>query len=236
VTDGAARRLDLGYGYDALDRLTSVSGAVTESDSYDPSGNFLSKGGDAHTYADPAHAHAVTHVNGRPVAWYDANGNMTQRVELSGTQWVTYTQVWDADNRLVAVTDTVTGEGVRFAYDADGHRVRREDAQATTYYQGDTFELRLPLTTTLNTTASINLPTPLSWLPWTAWPVGARVRTYYSLNGRRVAQRDTLVNATAVTWLHGDHLGSVSLATDASRATVGELRYTPWGEARAGGA
>jgi RHS repeat-associated protein len=35
-------------------------------------------------------------------------------------------------------------------------------------------------------------------------------------------------------WLHDDHLGSASLATDETGATVGELRYTPWGEERAG--
>ena len=35
---------------------------------------------------------------------YDANGNMTRRVELSGTQLITFSQGWDAENRLITVT------------------------------------------------------------------------------------------------------------------------------------
>ena len=32
---------------------------------------------------------------------------MTVRVEISGTQRITYTQAWDIDNRLIAVTSTL---------------------------------------------------------------------------------------------------------------------------------
>jgi len=39
-----------------------------------------------------------------------------------------------------------------------------------------------------------------------------------------------------VYYLHGDHLGSASLATDAGGAKVSEMRYTPFGEARYGDA
>jgi len=34
--------------------------------------------------------------------------------------------------------------------------------------------------------------------------------------------------------LHGDHLGSASLATDASGGVVSEMRYYPYGETRSG--
>jgi len=47
--------------------------------------------------SDTAHVHAVTHFNGDRRAWYDLNGNMTQRVEMSGSQRITYTQEWDVD-------------------------------------------------------------------------------------------------------------------------------------------
>ena len=47
---------------------------------------------------------------------------MTKRVELSGTQLITYEQGWDADNRLIVVTNTVSGEVSNFAYDAGGQR------------------------------------------------------------------------------------------------------------------
>ena len=44
--------------------------------------------------------------------------------------------------------------------------------------------------------------------------VGGAVKSYYTLNGTLIALRDS--GANVVTYLHGDHLGSVSLATSAS--------------------
>jgi hypothetical protein len=35
-----------------------------------------------------------------------------------------------------------------------------------------------------------------------------------------------------LTYLHGDHLGSASLATNAEGSVVAEMRYTPYGETR----
>jgi hypothetical protein len=35
-----------------------------------------------------------------------------------------------------------------------------------------------------------------------------------------------------VYWLHGDRLGSTSLATDVSGTVVAQVRYTPYGETR----
>jgi YD repeat-containing protein len=61
---------------------------------------------------------------------YDLNGNMVLRVEISGTQVTTYTQQFDLENRLTAVTVTqATGspQVTRWAYDGDGERFR-EDA------------------------------------------------------------------------------------------------------------
>ncbi len=54
------------------------------------------------------------------------------------------------------------------------------------------------------------------------------VTKYYYLGSQRVAMR---VGGT-LTWIHGDHLGSASLTTNASRAVVGEMRYFPYGETR----
>ena len=112
-------------------------------------GNFVSKGGVTQGYADPAHVHAVTHVAGDRRAWYDANGNMTRRVEIDpapnpwpvtwpATQRITYTQEWTPDNLLRVVTRTAMvtmclandvcrptvkqERQTRYAYDADGVR------------------------------------------------------------------------------------------------------------------
>lgn len=53
---------------------------------------------------------------------------------------------------------------------------------------------------------------------------------YYYLGSQRVAMRQGGV----LTYLHGDHLGSASLVTNASGAQVSEQRYLPYGGTRSG--
>jgi YD repeat-containing protein len=50
---------------------------------------------------------------------YDANGNMTIRVEAR----LTYNQTFDAENRLISVT--VSGQTTQFIYDGDGNLVKK---------------------------------------------------------------------------------------------------------------
>jgi RHS repeat-associated protein len=57
---------------------------------------------------------------------------------------------------------------------------------------------------------------------------GAVVTKYYYGGGQRIAMRV----GGALYFLHGDHLGSATLATDAGGSRVGELRYTPYGVTR----
>jgi RHS repeat-associated protein len=58
---------------------------------------------------------------------------------------------------------------------------------------------------------------------------------YYYLNGQRIAMRRCAgTTCEAPIYLHGDHLGSASLATDAAGRVVSEMRYTPYGETRSG--
>jgi hypothetical protein len=59
---------------------------------------------------------------------------------------------------------------------------------------------------------------------------GPTVTKYYYLGSQRVAMRQGGV----LTYLHGDHLGSASLATNASGAKVSEQRYLPYGGTRSG--
>jgi RHS repeat-associated protein len=75
-------------------------------------------------------------------AAYDPNGNMVLRVEVSGTQHITYTQEYNTENRLAVVTNTVTGQVTRFGYDGDGNRVLRIGPEGTTVYIGDYYEKR----------------------------------------------------------------------------------------------
>ena len=51
---------------------------------------------------------------------------------------------------------------------------------------------------------------------------------YYFFGGQRVAMR----NKTGLTFMHGDMLGSASLATSLTGGKISELRYKPFGEVR----
>ncbi|MEO7705534.1 MAG: RHS repeat-associated core domain-containing protein [Thermoflexales bacterium] len=59
-------------------------------------------------------------------------------------------------------------------------------------------------------------------------------RDYYSFAGAPVAMKDGVISSAprTVTYLHGDHLGSASLATNASGAVVSQMRYKQYGELR----
>jgi RHS repeat-associated protein/uncharacterized repeat protein (TIGR01451 family) len=86
----------------------------------------------AYTYNDTAHKHAATAMSTGETFSYDANGNMIQRIEGG----LTYTQTFDAENRLVSVT--VSGQTTQFIYDGDGNLVKKikPDASKTLYVAG----------------------------------------------------------------------------------------------------
>jgi len=213
-----------GFSYDALDRLVGgspVSGAqgYTVTYGYDPTGNITyAMGLGAYVYGAAASGcatgtvtvkpHAVTQAGSNTYV-YDCTGNVTRRVELSGTQMVTYYQEYDAENRLVAVTNTVTSLVTRFAYDGDGNRVKVTAGTTTTVYIGTYYEQQ-----------------------------GTTVTRYYYLGGQRVAMRvGPAGQAGTVTYLHVDHLGSTSLATTGSGQEMPGSRtwYYPYGGIRDGG-
>lgn len=149
------------FAYDPLDRLVAAqaSGLITATYAraygYDPTGNIawrVNEGEElAYGYHDPAHVHAVTAVTrteGTDRYEYDGNGNMTLRVEISGTETITYHQIFDVENRLVAVTMTtpVSQTVTRFGYDGDGARVWkwRSGEDGTTVYVGEQYEEFVP--------------------------------------------------------------------------------------------
>jgi RHS repeat-associated protein len=142
------------FTYDELDRLTqanttgTAAGSYNQVCEYDKMGNITTL--DDHTYIySRAHPHAVTqvtHPQGTNQYVYDANGNMTQRLEVSNTQVTTYTQAFDIHNRLVAITMTnsISRAMSRFYYDGDGNRIIKVTDQGTTIYVGEHFEKFLP--------------------------------------------------------------------------------------------
>ena len=119
--------LDFTYGYDELNRLISVTGARTESFTYNAIGNMTSQSGVAYTYGSPAHVHAVTRVGAASNYAYDANGNMSSSLGRPLT--------WDFDDRLR------TGQGATFGYDHAGDRVHKAVGTAQTRYFGKLYEI-----------------------------------------------------------------------------------------------
>ena len=214
-TTDALNGESLSYTYDPLDRLTGVSGALSEAYTYDPIGNITSKAGMTNSYTNTLHKHTVTALSDGSSFTYDANGNMTRQVEGS----VTYTQTWDLDNRLVSVT--TDGRTTQYLYDSDGVLVRKVEPRGQTLYGNADYELFTAtlITVTIPSTFTHKLYMPIAFGASTGACQGTC--TYYQFNGQQVAVR----TGGTVYRLHSDHLGSASATTDGSGMKVSELRY-----------
>jgi RHS repeat-associated protein len=172
------------FSYDALDRLITATTTLTGTGQYNEAYQYNAIGNIASTTTLGAYTyqgasvsgcttgtlaskpHAVTHLSGTQKYWYDCNGNMTQRVEMSGTVPITYTQQWDAENRLVAVTNTVTSQTTTFVYDGDGNRVKKVEDTGTTVYVNGLLEIFIsaatPTATSTATPTQTPTPTPFT--------------------------------------------------------------------------
>ena len=98
-----------------------------------------------------------------------------------------------------------TGSSENYSYDADGERVKLVRGSTTTVYLEGVWEE----------------------------VVGGTTKVYYPFNGQTVALRDT--SANTVTYLPGDHLGSVSVETTSSGTLLNSQEFDPWGKVRLGG-
>ncbi|RZQ52623.1 hypothetical protein C1E23_13260 [Pseudoalteromonas phenolica] len=137
------------YGYDSLNRLTTVGGEVRYG--YTGNGNLTSKDGWTQHYNEagtPLHAissrtrfNSTTNTTEEESFEYDANGNQTKLFKNN----VLYRDVtYSARNKVTEITSHgENGETVKFSYDANNSRFKREDNEQTVYYAG-----ALELTTT----------------------------------------------------------------------------------------
>ncbi|MBI4188785.1 MAG: RHS repeat-associated core domain-containing protein [Chloroflexi bacterium] len=118
------------FGYDFLDRLTSVTGPYSDNWTYGKIGNIASHNGTSYSYGTKPHA--VTSV-GSDNYTYDDNGNMLAR----GSDNIT----WDVENRPVSIT---TGNSTAtFVYDGDGNRVKKVENGETILYVNRYLEVNL---------------------------------------------------------------------------------------------
>jgi YD repeat-containing protein len=138
---------------------------------------------------------------------YDANGNMTCRVENG----ITYKQEYNIENLLSAVhkmngnctTVTVSGQTTQFIYDGDGNLVKKVKPDGSkTIYVGGIYEV--------DKTSGGGVTRTVTYCP-AAGAMRINSPLYYILK---------------------DQLGSASVVTDACGVTVGEQRYYPYGETR----
>ncbi len=119
------------YAYDSLGRLTDATrnGSATEHYTYDAVGNRLSSlTQPTWTYDNDNRLQA----NGSATFTYDANGNVTKKVE-AGATW-TYT--WDAENRLLQVKKG-TAVQTTYTYDALGRRATWKQGSTTITFDYD---------------------------------------------------------------------------------------------------
>jgi hypothetical protein len=124
----------------------------------------------------------------------------------------------------------VRGYEVEFQEDGGAWTEWLTDTPLTTAY----FRGQVGRTYTFRVKATDNVSnTPSTWVESNLVEI-ATVTKYYSFGGQRIAMR----RGDEVYYLHGDHLGSTSLTTDANGAKVAETRYLPYGQERwtAGGA
>jgi RHS repeat-associated protein len=126
-----------------------------------------------------------------------------------------------------SANDPAPGSGVRhydLAYRLErGELISRFPATAQT---GASFEGEQGHAHTFYVSATDRVSNTGGWAEGSTKVVAARKN--YSFAGQMVATRDNGV----VYYLHGGHLGSTSLATNAGGAIVAEQRYYPYGEVR----
>jgi RHS repeat-associated protein len=112
---------------------------------------------------------------------------------------------WSGENMPTSITNAGVTE--TYTYNADGQRVTRTlNGLTVVYLEGLTEELTN----------------------------GSEVKRYYTLNGQTVAMRRMDTSTSTLTYLHGDHLGSVSLLTNSSGGGPITQEFDPWGTVIAG--
>jgi len=194
------------YGYDPLDRLTNWDTSTSVHEQY-----VYDAIGNLTSKAGTAYIYGATN-NGphqaRTVGGQTYSYDNNGNLQSGGGR----NYVWNAENQPSSISYNVGANTDSYSYDADGERVSRSvgvgAGQTTTYYIGGLYEFD---------------------------SVG-NTRLLYQFGGQTVAQRTIKPSgANNLYYLHGDHLGSVSLMTGATGNLISSQEFKPWGEVRSGG-
>ena len=225
--DAAGQRIALddsygtrSYGYDAAGRLTGAAYPFGdgEQDTYDRAGNRLTvtatsalSGTTVTTNQFDANDQLTlsTGPGGATGYSYDGNGNQTGSGGPAGTTANTY----DRQGHLVRTTGP--GTDIGYVYDGQGDRLRSYE-RGTPVWQ---------LRTTVQDLANGGLSAALA--------EGGVDYAYLEPGDGAAPVSGFDTAAGRVTYLGADLLGSVTLATSPSGATIGAGSYDAWGNARA---
>ncbi|HZR27779.1 MAG TPA: RHS repeat-associated core domain-containing protein, partial [Terriglobales bacterium] len=202
VTNNKNTSRSVNFHYDSLNRLLAANSTNwTQNYTYDPWGNLLQKtvtGGDT-----PLNliVNGVSTVNGKNQAtnWcYDAAGNL-----VGPNPCPNFTNVYDAENRLI---QTTTGVTTSYDYNADGLRVKKTGNASTLYWYGLGGEVLEE--TDLN---------------------GNLTNEYIFFGGKRTARYNS---TNGYSFYFSDHLGSADVLTDSLGNIKEESDYYPFGGER----
>jgi len=115
------------FKYDALDRLSQVTGLTPETFAFDPAGNLLSTN---QTQAGYSEGHRLQMLGDRHFE-YDVAGNLIRERRGKGGRLVTEYE-YNTDNQLIQVIKE--GQTFQYQYDALGRRISKQDAFGKTEF------------------------------------------------------------------------------------------------------
>ena len=197
------RRGAQNFGYDPLDRLTSVSHpllATPQAFAYDAVGNRTTGGSVVNAgnqlTADATHSYQ-----------YDDNGNLTRKTLLATGNFTQYT--YDAENRLTKVEDFVAGNPTAFAtstyrYDGLGRRIEKVAGGQTKRYVYDGEDILLEYD-------------------------GSNVLQAWYTHGPTADEPIAITRGGQTYFYHADGLGTITDLTDSTGAIAKAYAYDGYG-------
>lgn len=170
---------------------------------------------------------------------YDQIGNLIEKGGVSQRYGSTWQGTGTGPHRLVA--NNLGGNWQTYGYDANGN-LQSGNGRTYTWNAAnqpssitaadgltETYRYNADGERVMRTRGGQN-----TVYAWGVWEVtqGVQTRKLYQFGGQVVAIRE--VESGKVSYLHGDHLGSVSVTTDQNGNLQSRQEYDPWGNVRSG--